>query len=232
MRQQLNENPRVQIIVLGVVGVIAAILLFTTVLKGEEPVTDPTAAAPVPGATDPVDGSTASGAPDPTDPATATPVDPAATPVDPTAPPIESPTATPDPSAGAGGDLGSADGLLPTKGLPKDVLVAYASNKPIALFVYDPRGLSDQRLKSFTDPIRARDDVKVFDVEVSDIGDYSRITSGVSVDRVPAIVVIRPRKLNKGAPTASVSYGFRSPRSVNQAVRDSLYDGQPQTSYP
>ena len=149
----------------------------------------------------------------PCDPAVAAPT----TPVTPTEP---------------SGDLGSADGLLPTKGLPKDVLVAYASNEAIALFVYDPKGLTDKRVDAFVRPLSSRDDVKVFNVEVKDIGDYSRITSGVSVNRVPALVVIRPRKLNKGAPTASVSYGFRGPESVDQAVRDALYEGKPVTAYP
>ncbi len=72
----------------------------------------------------------------------------------------------------------------------------------------------------------------MFVVDSPDIGDYSRITSGVAVDRVPALVVIRPRKLTDGAPTATVSYGFRGPRSVDQAVDDSLYQGKPVPSYP
>ena len=220
MRKQINENPRVQIIVLGVVGVIAAFLLFSTVMK-KEPLPDPsTGAVPPVGATAPADVGT--------DPAATAATDPVATPVDPavTAP------ATPITPTGPSGDLGSADGLLPTKGLPKDVLVAYASNEAIALFVYDPKGLSDKRVDAFVRPLSSRDDVEVFNVEVKDVSDYSRITSGVSVNRVPALVIIRPRKLNKGAPTASVSYGFRGPESVDQAVRDALYEGKPVTAYP
>ena len=112
------------------------------------------------------------------------------------------------------------------------MLVAYANNEAIALFVYDPEGLSDKRVDAFVRPLRSRNDVKVFDVKTKDIGNYSRITSGVSVNRVPALVVIRPRKLNKGAPTATVSYGFRGPKSITQAVRDALYQGKPVTAYP
>ena len=48
---------------------------------------------------------------------------------------------------------------------------------------------------------------------------------GVDVNRVPALIVVRPRRLAHGAPTATVSYGFRGPDSVQQAVRDALYKG-------
>jgi hypothetical protein len=52
------------------------------------------------------------------------------------------------------------------------------------------------------------------------------------VNRVPALVVIRPKRLTGGGPpTAAVSYGFRGPDSVAQAVRDSLYKGPTNLPY-
>ena len=45
------------------------------------------------------------------------------------------------------------------------------------------------------------------------------------MNRVPALIVLRPRHLTHGTPTASVSYGFRGPDSVDQAVSDALYKG-------
>lgn len=45
MRQALNENPMVQIAVLGIGGIVVAFLLFTSVLKKDEPAPEPTAAA-------------------------------------------------------------------------------------------------------------------------------------------------------------------------------------------
>jgi hypothetical protein len=224
VRQRLNEDPKVQAIVIGVIGVIAAFFLFTTVMKK-----DPAPAAPP--ATNPAAATDPEAAATPATPAATTPADPAATaPADPaataTTPPEPStlPPATVDPS--------DSSGLLPSKGLPKEVLVAYASNKAIALLVVDPHGLSDQRVKTFAETLRSRDDVSVFIVDSPDIGDYSRITAGVRVDRVPALVVVRPRKLTEGAPTATVSYGFRGPKSVDQAVDDALYQGKPVPSYP
>jgi len=220
MRKALNENPMVQLAVLGVCAVVFAVILFTSVLKKDEQ----------PAATT-------------TSPAAATTSDPAAT-GDPSAS-----ASTPSPSAGASAsgtapavpetdtvtppaDDATADGLLPSKGLPENVLVAFARNKAIALLVVDPKGLSDRQLEQFTDTLRSRDDVEVFVVDVKDIAKYARVTAGVSVSRTPALVVVRPRKLTDSVPTAAVSYGFRGPRSVNQAVDDALYDGKQVPSYP
>ena len=239
MRQRLNEDPRMQMIVFAVIGVLVVFFLFTHVMKKDPAApapTDPTAiAAP---ATDPA-ATPAAGQASGTQPgsastgtaagtATATPATPgtATTPATPTTP------TTPSTTPSAGTDPGAANGLLPGKGLPKDVLVAYAKNQAIALLVVDPKGLSDEKLKSFTEPLKSRKDVTLFVVDAKDIGDYYRITAGVSVDRVPALVVVRPRHLTEDAPTATVSYGFRGPKSVDQAVDDALYNGGTVPSYP
>ena len=63
------------------------------------------------------------------------------------------------------------------------------------------------------------------------IARYSRITQGVNVDRVPALIVLRPRHLTQGTPTATLSYGFRGPESVDQAIRDALYKGPSNLPY-
>lgn len=139
-----------QIIVLAVVGIAFAFLLFNTVLKGNGASSEPSTA------TDPALAA---------DPAAAT-VDPAATPVDPAAP-IADPSVAPAPAAPpASADPGAAEGLLPAKGLPKDVLVAYAKGKAIALLVVNPKGMSDGKLEAFTRRLDARDDVAVFIVDV------------------------------------------------------------------
>jgi hypothetical protein len=54
----------------------------------------------------------------------------------------------------------------------------------------------------------------------------------VQLDRVPALVVVRPRRLSDGVPEATVSYGFRGPESVQQAVEDALFDGKSVTYDP
>jgi hypothetical protein len=62
-------------------------------------------------------------------------------------------------------------------------------------------------------------------VPAHEIARYATISQGVEVNRTPALVVIRPKHLSKGVPSASVQYGFRSPASVEQAVIDAEYKG-------
>ena len=234
MRKAINENPMAQIAVIAVAGIAFAIILFTMVLGKSEP--DPNAVnTEGPAMMDPNVAPEAAGATAAT-PATTEPVAPAdgtetpsATGTAPATPAV--PEATPTTPPAGGGSV--SEGLLPSKGLPKDLLVAFAKNKTIALLVIDPKGLADKKVKAYTETLRNRDDVEVFVVDVKDIARYSRITAGVNVSRTPALVVIRPRKLTGSVPTATVSYGFRGSRSVNQAVDDAIYKGkQDQGYYP
>jgi hypothetical protein len=213
MRKALNENPRVQLAVLGIGGVLLVFLLMSSLGGGSdaepEPVTDPATTA-----------TTA-------DPAAATPT--TATPTTPTPAPSTSAPATPTTPAPEGE---SAEGLLPTAGLPEDVLVAYARNKAIALLVIDPKAISDKSVKQYTETLRSEGDVEVFVVKAADIGDYARITQGVAVSRTPSLVVIRPRDRTDDVPTASVAEGFRDAKSVKIALDDALYDGGQVPSFP
>ena len=61
--------------------------------------------------------------------------------------------------------------------------------------------------------------VSTFVVPVSRIARYASITQGVGVDRVPALVVLRPKKLDQAVPTASVTYGFQDGDSIEPATR-------------
>jgi hypothetical protein len=210
VRKALNENPTVQLVVLGIAGVILAILLYTTVLSGDE---EPASNAGQPGST-----------PASSEPATTAPATPAApAPAAEATPPASgtAPAAPATPSA----DVGTADDLQPTKGLPKDVLVAYAKNKAVVLIVVDPKAISDRTVRAYTNRLKSRGDVEVFDVDVKDISDYSRITEGVNVSRTPALVVVRPADRTDDVPTATVSYGFRSPKSIDTALEGALYQG-------
>lgn len=222
MRKALNENPMVQLAVLGICAVIFAFILFTSVLKKDD------TAAPEATTTPAASGSASVAAPSDSTASPSAPAPAAAPSASAPAPAATPDAATPPPPPGGT----PADGLLPSKGLPQDVLVAFARNETIALLVVDPKGISDKQVERFTETLRSRDDVKVFVVNVRDIAKYARVTSGVQVSRTPALVVIKPRKLTGSIPTASVSYGFRGPRSVNQAIDDALYDGKSVPSYP
>ncbi len=225
MRQALNENPMVQLAVLGIGAVVIAFLLFTNVLKKDEPAAEAPAAA----ATDPAAAGVAGA--DPAPAATAPPADGA--PPASGAPPADgAPPAEGTPPAEGGAAVPSSNGeLKATKGLPKDVLAAYSDGKAVVLVVIDPKAEGNARLVAATRR-QAGSDVAVFVVDVNDIADYSRITEGVSVSRAPALVVVRPRRLSDGVPTASVTYGFLGPQSLRQAIDGAFYDGGTVPAYP
>lgn len=216
MREKLNENPMVQLAILAVGGVLFAVLLFTTVLAGDETVPPPTDTATAPGTEAPVTESSSSGGVSPTETVPATPA-----------------PGTPEPSTvPPGTQVVPADDLVPSKGLPEDVLVALAKSQAVALLVIDPKGISDKKVRSFTERLEGRDDVAVFVVKAKKIARYSRITQGVQVSQTPALVVVSPRSRKGSELVASVSYGFRSPQSIDTAVDSALYEGKQRTTAP
>jgi hypothetical protein len=75
--------------------------------------------------------------------------------------------------------------------------------------------------------------VALFVTNAGHISRYSRIAEGVNVDRVPALIVIKPRSKAQGVPVATVSYGFRGADSVAQAIQNAMYKGPTNLpSYP
>jgi hypothetical protein len=215
MRRAINENPVVQAALIGLMVIAFAFLLFTRVLNQSEPA-EPESTTPAT-ATEATPGT-----------ATAPPTETA--PPQPTAPGAAVPEAAPAPVPAPAPPPESA--LVPGKGLPMNVLKAYADGKVVVLLVVRHRGIDDKPVKQSVEALRGRDDVAVFVTGAKDIARYSRITQGVSVSRVPALVVVRPRNLTEGLPEASVSYGFRGPASVVQAVEDAQYDGKKVPYYP
>jgi hypothetical protein len=218
MRRAINENPVVQAALVGVMVILFAFLLFTRVLNRDSgpAATEPAATTPAAGA-ESTAGATATPAPETAAPETATaePAVPEAT-VSPTSPAGAMPTGE----------------FVPGKGLPRNVVEAYRDNKVVALLVVRERGIEDKPVKSAVETLRGRSDVEVFVTGAKDIARYSQITQGVNVSRVPALVVIRPKKLNGDVPEATVSYGFRSRKSVLQAVSDAKYDGRKVPYHP
>ena len=121
-------------------------------------------------------------------------------------------------------------------GLPKPVVDAYNSGDTVVLMIYRLKGIDDPfvfKAKGLLEalPPSSGIETSVFLVRAQNISRYSRITQGVNVDHVPAIVVIKPKELTD-APTASVSYGVRGPASVVQIVEDAVYAGRELPYYP
>ena len=93
-----------------------------------------------------------------------------------------------------------------------------------------PGGIDDRIVKQAVQKLKALPERAVFVIPAKQIARYTAVTVGVEVDQVPALVVVRPRRLSGGTPQASVSYGFQTAQSVVQAVRDASYKG-PEVPY-
>lgn len=111
--------------------------------------------------------------------------------------------------------------------LPRAVTDAFAANRTVVLLFVRNGGIDDRLVRDSVDHLKATlPEVSAFVVPADRISEYAAIAQGVAVDRVPALVVVRPKNIGKsGIPVASVSYGFQSPQSVVQAAIDAGYRG-------
>jgi hypothetical protein len=227
VREALNENPVAQIAVLGVLAVLVGFLLLTR-MGSKSPGGDSSAASPTASgaqaAPAPADGSSTS-----TVPSTDAGATPPATSDAPSTPATPSDGGTVSP-AGSASDAAVGE-FVSGPGLPAPVVKAYADDKTVVLLVLRHRGIDDDQLRRNVERLRGRSDLALFVTNAGHIARYSRITQGVNVDRVPVLIVLRPRHLTHGTPTASVSYGVRGAESVDQAIRDALYKGPSNLPY-
>ena len=208
MRRALNDNPVAQIAVLGLLAVVVAFMLMSRAGHSGS------------------DSAATSGAPAPADTTgAATSPSPALE----TTPPSTGSVAVPPTTGTAAG--APAGEFVAGPGLPAPVVKAYADDKTVVLFVFRHRGVDDAAVRSSVEQLRGRSDLAVFVTHAARIARFARITEGVDVNRVPALIVLRPRHLTNGTPTASVSYGFQGPDSVDQAIRNALYKGPSDLPY-
>lgn len=121
---------------------------------------------------------------------------------------------------------------IPAPPMPAPVAAAYDAEKTVVLLVVDEGGIDDRLVTGAVDRLRGRSDVVLFVVPVKHIARYAAITLGVDVQQVPALLVMKPRRLSSGVPQASVHYGFQTPQSIVQAVVDAGYKGPEATYHP
>ena len=218
MRRALNENPIVQAALIGVLAIGVAVLLLTRMNSGSDSSSD---SAPAPAAA--------------TDPAAPTPA----------------PSAAAAPEAATPAPAGGVDMFEVGNGLPGDVVKAYDEDKTVVLLILREHpqgcysratlvskrcgGIDDGQVATIVriiDKLRVRPDTALFITHAANVAHYSRITTGVDLDRVPALVVLSPKRLNDGGlPRATVSYGFRGPGSVVQAIENAEYKGRTNLPY-
>jgi hypothetical protein len=201
MREALNSNPLVQIAVIGVLLVGAALFVMSSSGGGEEEELASTTEATVG-----IAGTDSSG--------TAT----GGTPGEAVEGAIDA------------AEAGAAAGAVPTtvppgRPVPRPVLDAWNANRPVVLLFVRDGGIDDRLVRIATTGLAGFREAAVFVVPAAKIARYAAITEGVGVDRVPALVVVTPKRLKQTVPTASVSYGFQNPASVAQAVIDAGYRG-------
>jgi hypothetical protein len=115
---------------------------------------------------------------------------------------------------------------------PAPVEAAFADNKTVVLLFVRNGGIDDRIVKDDVERLSGLSGVATFVVPADQIARYATIAQGVEVNRVPALVVVRPKHLDHGIPTASVHDGYLSPQAVEQAVRDAGYKGRTLAYHP
>jgi hypothetical protein len=211
MREKLNSNPLAQLALVGVLLLVVCFFVMSTMGKGEEEEGSATATQAT--VTNAATGESA----------TAT----ASTPGAAVESAVESVTTSPAAPASLPATA-AEDAPAP----PKPVLAAYNSNKTVVLLFVRNGGIDDRMVKRSVQRLKSRPGVATFIVPADQIARYASIAEGVVVDRVPALVVVRPKDLKGGIPVASISYGFASPASVVQAVVDAEYEGRTLEYHP
>jgi hypothetical protein len=206
MRAKLNENPLMQVALIGVLLLVTGVFVMSSMggqSGGEE--SESSAASPASAGTEGTTGATATTRATATTGAQATSQAPAGL-----------------PAALAMVSRASAGSAPP---LPHPVLAAWNADRTVVLLFVHDGGIDDKLVKDATARLGALPEAATFIVPASKISRYAAVTEGVGVSRVPALVVVRPKRLHQTIPTASVSYGFQSGESVVQAVIDAGYRG-------
>ena len=138
------------------------------------------------------------------------------------------------PVAAAGAELGAGTPpALPAPGTgpgavpapPKKVVEAFDAGDTVALLFVREGGIDDRLARRSVRRLEGLPNVATFVVSAQHVARYVSITQGVDLNRLPAFVVIRPKRLDRGVATASIQYGFQSPQSVVQAIIDAGYHG-------
>jgi hypothetical protein len=118
---------------------------------------------------------------------------------------------------------GTGPGAIPPP--PRAVVDAVASGDTVAILFVRDGGIDDQLVKEAVGKLETFGYVATFVVPTHQLYRYVSISQGVDLNRVPALVVIRPKNLSHQYDPASVHYGFQSAQAVVQAVVDARYHG-------
>lgn len=188
MREKLNENPIAQVVLVGVLLVVAAVFLLGKMGGGSEEEAESAESPAANAAVASVETELETGG---------------------------QPIKLPAP--------GSGPGSPPAP--PRPVVSAFNAGDTVAILFVRDGGIDDHLVARAARRLEAMSRVAVFLVPTHQLARYVSIAEGVELNRVPALVVIRPKGLDHGFDTASVHYGFQSSESIVQAVVDARYRG-------
>jgi hypothetical protein len=118
---------------------------------------------------------------------------------------------------------GSGPGAPPAP--PRPVVSAFNAGDTVVLLFVRDGGIDDRLVTPAVRGLDTISGVATFVVPSHQLARYVSIAQGVDLNRVPALVVIRPKSLDSGPDLASVHYGFQSSESIVQAVVDARYHG-------
>jgi hypothetical protein len=208
MREKLNENPVAQIALIGVLAIVVGYLLLSNMGGGGE------------------EGGVSEG---------------------PTAGVASAaPTKSSTPSAEGGESSGAAAGTAPQiaaatssvtapsdRPLPNKVDIAYRNDKIVTVLLVRDGGVDDHIVRRAAKILEGNPHVAFFSAKAKHVARFSALTGPLGVNRVPALIVVRPRRLNGTGPApASVTYGLNSKTGIRQTIREAVYKGPHLTYAP
>lgn len=209
MREKLNENPLAQVGLIAILAVVG-VVLFISSSGGEEEEAASTEATVAVAGTEAV--GTATGA---------TPGEA-----------VEGAVESAIESVGETASVSAAPASMPTPPPPRPVTAAYEAGQTVVLLIVHDGGIDDELVEQASSQLESSPNVAFFTVPAKQIYRYAAITVGLDVNRVPALVVMRPKPLSEGTPQASVDYGFQTAQGMLQAVEDAAYNGREVTYHP
>lgn len=210
MRDAINNNPKVQLGLIGVLVLLMAIVVLPSMMGKK--------------------GSSDSGSTTNTVSAQATTPNGS---VDLT---VKTTQPTPGATSGTAGvapqaQTVSPEALVPGPGLPRPVIESWKNGQAVVLLIVRNHGIYDRLVSRSVLGLSGDSALSVFVVHANRVARYSRITQGVGVSQVPALVIVRPRRVTGSVPEAQVAYGFRDSQTVVQYVHDALYSGKDNLPY-
>jgi hypothetical protein len=118
---------------------------------------------------------------------------------------------------------GSGPGSPPAP--PRAVVSAFNAGDTVAILFVRDGGIDDHLVAEAVQRLEGMSRVATFVVPTHQLARWVSIAQGVDLNRVPALLVIRPKHLDHGYDATSVHYGFQSAESIVQAVVDARYRG-------